>query len=140
MDALVCGGRHADGQLPRPIHHAHHTRHRVYRGGAGVVGGVLVVGAVTFHIDGHNIEMGPLMLAVFAALFNARGRPLTDIEIGDVVYKDHPNGGPDSDNIIRVTVQKLRARLLPTSFRLVNSYGRGYHLARLPEVIAVADL
>lgn len=83
-------------------------------------------------IDGQRIGFAGRQRDYFAALFNARGRPLRPGELRDLIYGGEPWGGP-SDEGVKVQVHLLRKRLALTQFRITGmGYGRGWALRRVP--------
>lgn len=84
-------------------------------------------------IDGIRIEFAGRQRDYFAALFNARGRPMQITELRQIVYDPNAQGGPD-DKTIQVQIHLLRYRLAATRFR-ITSFGkhRGWALRRVPD-------
>lgn len=90
-------------------------------------------------IHGADVYFTALEMVVFSALFNARGGFVTRERLMEVAYGNRKDGGPN-DNIITVTLTRVRAKLKPTEFRIHNEMGRGWRLSRLCELIDVASL
>lgn len=82
-------------------------------------------------IDGHRISLTDQQRDIFAVLYNLRGAHILRREIEDRLWHDHSEGGPSFPaQTIYHQISKMRVKLRPTRFRIVNA--RGYGLKRMP--------
>ncbi|WP_295805918.1 helix-turn-helix domain-containing protein [uncultured Nitratireductor sp.] len=65
------------------------------------------------------------------------GHQLTSYELAEYIWKDDPNGGPDTaDAVVRVTIRRERHHLEPLGWRIERraGHGGGYRL-----ILAASD-
>ena len=67
--------------------------------------------------DGHEIKLTPLEGAVLSQL--VLGKPTSYADITDGLYSHREDGGPlDPDNVIAVTICRIRRKLRTTPFQI----------------------